>query len=94
MIFDILAVLPLFAGLQFILTVIVPAFVALFGVVYLLERVEQIIYKAGVDYLELVARLDGLRDDHAKRDLTIAEAGLALRARRLELQSKRLELND
>lgn len=96
-----LTAISLFSGVQFILTVIFPVFVALVAAVYVFDRVvlmldrgRRVVYQAAIDYLEWMARLDNLRDDHARRELAIAEAGLSLRARRLELQGKRLELLD
>lgn len=62
------------------------------GSLFLIDRARLIVYRVAVDYLELSARHDALKDDRARRELTLAEAGIELRVRRLELQGKRLEL--
>lgn len=93
-IIEYVTVVSLMSGLQFLLTVALPIGLTLAGGLFLLDYFREIIHRAAVDYLEILARRDAQEQDRTHRELAIVEAGIELRARRLELQGKRLELLD
>lgn len=86
MIFELLTTLSFLTGLHFVLTIILPVGVTIYGTLFLLDRLRVIVHRAAIDGLEILGRWDALRYDCAKRELAIADAGLQLRARRLELR--------
>lgn len=93
-IFEYVTVTALMSGLQFLLTVSLPIGLTLAGGLFLLDYARDIFHRTAVDWLEISARRDAQEQDRTSRELSIVEAGIELRARRLELQGKRLELLD
>lgn len=82
-----ITIISFMAGLQFVLTVALPIGLTLAMALFLVDRTRALVYRAAIDYLELSERLDSMRDNHARRDLALARAGLELRVERARLRS-------
>lgn len=89
-----ITIVSLMSGVQFLLTVALPIGLTVAGGLFLLDYFREIVRRAVIDYLEFSARRDAQEQDRTRRELATVEAGIELRARRLELQGRRLELLD